>query len=501
MIRRRELLLLCAAGLASRLLTLPGYVQDKDGYYFVHGVERYAMAELRPHFPGYPVYIWSAKLLAFAAGEAVLGLRLVSVLASVLCLWPVARLAEAWRRSTGGSEAEARRAGIAAALLWLLAPLPWLIGTELYSDAPGLLLALWMLLLCWRALAHPEGAAGSLTWAGALGGLLLGVRLAYVTLLLPLVVAFWRSRRAPHQTARALAAFLGCVALWLGWQVFREGGRLFESGAANLPVHFSEPGHTLATDVRSSTRPLRLVRNVAVFGLGLWWPGAPPTRLPATLLVAGLVAAGLWRLRRGGPSPPRRLPWLWLVPYVLGLLLAFGVDTLRYALPLVAVTCLLAGLGLPSPRRLAAALLVAVVLAIAPVSVPIAREHRETPPVASQLARFLRRAAPAGGLLIVEPGDPAALGLFLANEGPPLTLLPLESPTVPRWIAETEARGLGVYATAPPARQPEEWVAVARFCRSRWLESEGAAELWLFRHDPAAHAAAGSPVCQSPTGP
>jgi hypothetical protein len=62
----------------TRLLTLGNYVDSPDGFLFRDGVERYSVIETRPHWPGYPVYMWVGKLFNVALNDAGLALRLLS---------------------------------------------------------------------------------------------------------------------------------------------------------------------------------------------------------------------------------------------------------------------------------------------------------------------------------------------------------------------------------------------------------------------------------------
>lgn len=92
-----------------RLATMPGFVESKDGLFFLRGIQRYSVSEVRPQWPGYPVYIWVGKLLNLFYGDRILALHMVSIVASTLTLWPIAGLAGIWLRAIkpggqGGNE-------------------------------------------------------------------------------------------------------------------------------------------------------------------------------------------------------------------------------------------------------------------------------------------------------------------------------------------------------------------------------------------------------------
>src|SRR5947207_12273132 len=84
---------LVLAGLAGRLATLPRVPDEHDSFLFVRAVERFAVGEARPHWPGYPVYVWLGKLLQALVGDPLLALHLLSAAASALVAWPLASVA------------------------------------------------------------------------------------------------------------------------------------------------------------------------------------------------------------------------------------------------------------------------------------------------------------------------------------------------------------------------------------------------------------------------
>src|SRR5438445_29926 len=61
------------AVIASRWLLRPAWPDDYDAIGFVRAVERFDIASLQPHFPGYPVYVALAKA-AHAIGLAPLAI-------------------------------------------------------------------------------------------------------------------------------------------------------------------------------------------------------------------------------------------------------------------------------------------------------------------------------------------------------------------------------------------------------------------------------------------
>jgi hypothetical protein len=465
----------CLALFAVRLWTLPPFVESVDGWCFVRGVVRYSALEARPHWPGYPVYIALGKLLARATGDAAFALHLLSVAASSLAAAPLMVLARAWRAAGGADAAAADRAGLVAGVLWGVAPGSWLTGSEILSDPLALLLSLLLLLCCWCAGADADRTGSWPLAVAAVAGLLLGVRLAALPLLFPAAYVVFRRQRAA-----AVVLFLAIVAAWGLGQVWQDGAGFFDVAASRLHQHFGAWTRRALEGGRVWQRPLGLVQTLAVHGLGLYAPGAPALRLPATLLLLVLGGLGLRRVLGHAVRAVPRLYVLFVVPYAL--FVSYGQDAAltRYALPLVAAASLAAALGLPERGGLPIGL--GAALAVAVVSGPLAVERQATPPLGHQLAAYAaQHVAPQESVFVVT-GDAPYARVFLEELDPGLPLaeagLDELGPLAERLVTKR------VYATAPPAEKPEQWVPEVRFVRGPFVESRGPLVLTLYRRDP-----------------
>ena len=478
---------LLLGGGALRAATGSGVLDDFDVLYFVRGVEDYAVHRGRPHFPGYPVFIGAARLLRPLAGDALSALHAVAVVSSTLAAVPLALVAFRLRREAGGMEGEAATAALVAAALWLVVPASWITGGEGFSDAPGLLLAAAVLWLSSRAL---EGSVRAAAAAGILGGLLLGTRLAYVSLLAPLALLAATRPSTPTSRARlALAAGAGLAAgvlPWLAFQLAHEGQALVQAAHQHVGQHFSRWGNSVWTDPDLRTRPLRFLRVFVVYGLGGWTPGMGPARLLATAAWAGFLAAGLWRLGKAG-GPMRRAFLAWVAAYVVHVGLAHDPDIARYGLPVAAAACVVAGAGVPGGSR---GLLAGAGLAtlLAGITFPLALERRRTPPTEVQVAEYVSR-LPLRETALLTPPPAEVVRTFLAGRAPGLHHLAVEEGAIGEKTRLLEEDGRTVYSLATDPRHPEEWTPAARFCRTPLFDPRSPAEIWLYRHQPGAEVA------------
>ena len=152
------------------LLAFPVALDSDDALNFAHGVVRFSVLEFSPHFPGYPAFIWLARLINLAVDEPARAVQWASLLGSCLLAPLAASLAvRLWQRPS------------LLAPVWLLVlalPLTPTLALSGLSDGPAL--AAWL-----GALLGLQQR--KITLAGLLLGLMLALRPSYFVLaLLPL---------------------------------------------------------------------------------------------------------------------------------------------------------------------------------------------------------------------------------------------------------------------------------------------------------------------------
>jgi hypothetical protein len=445
----------------------------EDSVLFIRGVIRHSIAEMRPHWPGYAVYMWLGKLLTAAVGDPVLALHLISAISSSLTAWPLAVVTRAWALSLGASEAVAGSCGVATAALWLVTPMAWVTGSQIVSDPLGMLCGAAMLALC---VAERRGAS---RWIAAafLGGVMPGIRLVNITMLGPLLAEGWRLRgttwRGRSATLVMLAASLSGVAPWLAWLAIRDPRALVASGTVHVGGHFHQWGESLGTDPDVLTRPLRALHSLARYGFGAGLSEGREVVVGASWLLIFVLAViavhGRWR------TPVSRLVAIWAVPHLLYVFLAHDMNYPRYLLSPVVVLCLFGGLAPLCFRRAGVVAVLIAVAGMAAVSGPLAlRQHRQ-PPVEILVARFLAARAPAAVVIVDHPG----VQFYLQGEADILSI-EAAAQDIPRWQEAWARAGLEVFATEPPPQDPAGWVPVAHFCRDERINPYLSHDMWLF---------------------
>ncbi|MEL6614348.1 MAG: hypothetical protein AAFQ43_01345 [Bacteroidota bacterium] len=385
-----------AASVASRLFGSIGYIEDPDSLRFALSVaDTYSVAALQPHFPGYPVYWAVAKPLYLLTGHLSAAFALVGALATVGLVAAGLSLLRAPLVSPRG---------VAWASGVLVCPLVWLLATRYMPDLLGLAVALGALALALRAME--SGRAPEAAWAGAMGGLLAGLRLSYVPFVaLPLLALLAR----PRQRLPLVGAGLLATALWLVPLVLDTGWTdLVQAAQRQTTGHFADFGGTIQSeDAGLGTRLWRTVESVWADGLGGWWAGRHPlTAVVGLALVLGLASGAAEVARRVRESDRAQRVATWCLAsgaaYAVWIVLFQNVvHKSRHALPLVALALLVLALGVVRAWRVrgrwrvaARGVVVAGGAALAVVAVTLMAQHRE-PTAIAQVTVHTRAAVEA----------------------------------------------------------------------------------------------------------
>jgi hypothetical protein len=413
--------------------------------------------------------------------------------------------------------------------------------------------------------------------ATLLGGFLLGIRLAYAPLLVPLLYTGWfnclrpttkQTRPLPLVLAIALLglAFLLPISLWLGWQLWMDTpARFFTAISTDLNGHYTAWGNTITTNSDLLGRLSQLLKNDLAYGLGMWWPASDFAvawwRGPATLILLLLLGVGGMRLAHPANTntttaaatiinntntttktssisvpitiyaksihcrPALILALLWLVPYSIGVLITLDIDQARYSLPVVALLCILAGIGLPkltklkppslasaSPsfqchqwRSLNLAWLVTIVVTIGLVSIPLALAHRTEAPIGQNLVNYVQTELDPSFAAVIISDETPLLFFYMQDEIPKFLSLRLGQADMAAALNGLESQGRTVFITTLASTDPNQWgnsgqwIPEIKLCRSAPLESSGPFEVELYRHVSAQEKEDNSALTESPS--
>ncbi len=328
---RPYLLILLQLAWLGWLLTFPVALDSDDALNFAHGVVRFSVLEFSPHFPGYPAFIWLARLINLAVDEPARAVQWASLLGSSLLAPLAASLAvRLWQRPS------------LLAPVWLLVlalPLTPTLALSGLSDGPAL--AAWLGTLL--ALQQRKIAL-----AGLLLGLMLALRPSYFVLtLLPL----WLGMAQQGNRVRFVLpiALVGLACLLFVWQA--DGWAYFAEGRRFTDGHFTLWGNTAAAHgdrllswantFNDQLTPLWPLLMGALLILPLWQRSKDHNPAPSVLWPLYWLVLLLWTLVGQNPDNPRHLAPITLLGLVLlaGWLPRRGVGLVALAgLLLLAVT-------------------------------------------------------------------------------------------------------------------------------------------------------------------
>jgi hypothetical protein len=332
---------------ASRLALLASGPWEWDETIFARGMLDFNLAAHFPQPPGFPGFLALGHLLLPLAGTPYRALQLVSALASILALWPLAIL---------GRRVATPKVATAAALVVLFLPGPWLYSVRGFSTTAAVTLALGAAALLVNGL---EGRRA--TWFT----LLVTASFLVRPILLPTLALLWlfgiEHIRPRRRVLPGVALGVALIAVAVAVMVWLEGGW----------SAFSEPFVTHA-----SFHADRLHRNTRVLtelGLVKGVGGLLPALVWLSVSVLGL---GVWARRIGGRAA---LAWaLVLGVTVAQLMLLQNRSYARYAVGIhVASAPLLAGAASFVAPPVAAAGLLGLAAVAAGLSYPLMREQHD----------------------------------------------------------------------------------------------------------------------------
>jgi hypothetical protein len=385
---------------AGHVGSMPGTRDGIDSANFVLAVDDYDPSAHQPHPPGFPLHVALGRVVTSvyramaptATGHDVAvarSLRLWSVAAGALAVFALLWVA-------AGLGTSPARAALVAALA-ATCPLFWITAMRPLSDVPGLLFALMSQALALsahsRSTQRERAAALSATetvvrqfdirlaGAAVIAGLAVGVRLQTALLTVPVLflVAVLRARRERHLGVmmHAFSAFVLGLAVWGIPMLATVGGpseylRLLTTVAVDdvqgVEMVATHPGPRLLA--------LALVRTFIV----PWGPAM------LGYLAFGLsVLGGLTLLKRNWRACA--FAAVMGLPYLVFHLMFQESASIRYALPLVPISCFLIGACLEGRFARFGVVMVAVLMVSASaVSVGAATAYSRTEsPVARAL--------------------------------------------------------------------------------------------------------------------
>lgn len=332
------------------LASFPWQLTSDDALNLAHAVVRYSVVEESPHFPGYPGFVWLARVLHALGLSPTSSVIALSWLGAGVLAWQAVR----WIEGEAGAHPLLRWGALGVLLLHPMTPTLALSGL---TDAP----AIACLLAAGAAQQRRQWRRGAF-WVAVM----LAIRPSFAVIAVGLwIYGLWQvedRRRWLRETALITLALAICCA---GFVWYHDGiGYLYEAQRF-ISGHYELWGNTSVSHPEASLWQWRVQLSQQLTPLGLlllapllWWQ----RRERQLLLLIGLSV--IWLLSSQNPENARHAaPLLYLIIILLGRalnpvvkrLLASPVRThaLGVQLAVVVGVGLLGWISLGGPRQAA----------------------------------------------------------------------------------------------------------------------------------------------------
>lgn len=313
--RSRDLLIATGLVFAVLVCARPDSLWEFDEVLFAHAVQHYAPLLHHPPPPGYPLFIFAAKMVRLVTPSDFAALVALNIVASTIAF---AFFALAFGRMTD------RVTGIVAALFFAMSP-ALLVHSPIALSEPGAL-ALLAVALFFVPSSPPLFAACA--------ALSIGWRPQMCLFIVPLLLVSLLLRRDDDrlQAVRALCVFAVVCLLWFVPLAISVGGieKLigFETAQARYVAQHD------ADVSRTAWKPAAMLIQFVSHAWG-------PRVMALPVLLA--AAAGAWKLRRSRAVYPLAIAGGVYIAVALAIM--DPADGVRYAIPFQLVVALFAGVG------------------------------------------------------------------------------------------------------------------------------------------------------------
>ena len=251
-------LILFAICVLSRAITSIYYIEDIDSLRFALGIQDYSIINLQPHFPGYPIFIFFAKIVFFFSNSLGITFSIMGGISIFIIIHYTCKLARIELNSPDG---------LFSSAIIFFNPLLWILSNRYMPDTFGaaiMVAALYFLIL------HNDSNY-KLMVGTFLIGILAGTRLSYLpALIVPVALAIYKSKIRKD----LLYSFVLGNIIWLLPLVWVTGWNDLIIAASKQTIgHFTDFGGTSITENNWSLRLKNFSSSIWADGFGGYLAG------------------------------------------------------------------------------------------------------------------------------------------------------------------------------------------------------------------------------------
>lgn len=252
-----DTLVLFTLAMVTRLVGSIHYIEDIDSMRFYLSLFEFDLAKEQPHFPIYPVYIYSVKFVHLFVRNPYLTFSIVGGLTSFFFV--------------RGTLILLRRLQISvnewlAVIILLFNSFLWIMSNRFMPDFMGLTAVIWSFVYLRKAIIRPGNSKNFVHFFYAIG-LLVGIRLSFFPLaLIPACYLIWKY---PKRRVIAVFSFVLAITVWITPLFFLFGfDQMWQSGLAQTRGHFLEFGGTIFIEDTIWNRFVAIGKYLWADGLG-----------------------------------------------------------------------------------------------------------------------------------------------------------------------------------------------------------------------------------------
>ena len=311
----------------TRSLTSIYYIEDIDSLRFALSLHEYDVLNLQPHFPGYPLFCFIAKLFYLIIGNKGLTFSVIGGISVFFCMYYCLKISSISPKS---------KVGFFVILIILLNPLFWLMSNRYMPDLLGLAVALGAL---YYLVARKRLSLGFFIF-----GLLPGIRLSF----LPLLFAPIFSNLLKNKNKLLLVTFslLG-ISVWLVPFIYLTGfENLWSIGLKHTYGHFNDYGGTIYTETNWGSRFTHLFKSVWADGLSGYWSGRSMVTIITSAYLLYFFSLSLKSFQKIWKDKSFRIILFSMIIYILWIIFFQNIiHKSRHVLPIIFFLILFISLG------------------------------------------------------------------------------------------------------------------------------------------------------------
>ena len=266
----------------TRLITSVNYAEDIDSLRFALATQfDYNILNQRPHFPGYPIFCYMAKIIYFFIGSIQYTFSIVGSISMIILIFFSKKIASILYFDKN----------YFLTFIFFINPFFWILSNRYMSDLFGLS---FLIMACYYFLKSFEQKDIKYSYfASFILGTLVGIRASFLPFFLPFIIYFIISNT--RHLLLYISFFSMGILLWLiPLLCITDPIQLYNLALTDVNGHFNNWGGTiLSSDNSIINRFYKTFESIWADGLGGWWIGRNFLTLISSIGISIFIFNGL----------------------------------------------------------------------------------------------------------------------------------------------------------------------------------------------------------------